>query len=56
MDRVFDVLERIRALWKQLGELRPGTHEYEALMDRIRARSEEYHALINVPKKPGKSK
>ena len=52
MDRVFDTLERIRMLWKRLGELQAGTSEHEALMKQIRALSAEYQALIDAPKKP----
>jgi hypothetical protein len=56
MERVFDALERIRAAWKELGALRPGTSEYEALLNKIRALSAEYQALIDAPKKPPASK
>jgi hypothetical protein len=53
MNRVFDILERIRALWKQLRETRRGTSEYEALLKQIRALSAEYQALIDVIEKAG---
>jgi len=56
MDRVFDTLERIRASWKELGGLRHGTSEYEALLNKIRALSAEYQALIDAPKKSPTSK
>jgi hypothetical protein len=56
MDRVFDTLERIQTLWKQLEGLRPNTSEYEALLNQIRALSAEYQALVDAPKKPRKSK
>jgi hypothetical protein len=56
MDRVFDTLERIRTLWKQLEGLRPNTSEHEALMKQIRTLSNEYQALIEAPKTPRTSR
>jgi hypothetical protein len=56
MDRVFDTLERIRTLWKQVEGLDPKTSEYEALVDQIRTLSDEYMALINAPKRARTSK
>jgi hypothetical protein len=56
MDRVFDVLQRIRQLWDELEQTKPNTAEYEALMERIRVLSAQYQALIDAPKKPRESK
>lgn len=55
MDRVFDHLERIHKLWKELERAKPNTTEYEELMEKIRVLSAEYVALIDVLKKPRKS-
>jgi len=52
MDRVFEILDRIRALWKQIEGLDPKTNEYEALIQKIRTLSDEYLALIDAPKTP----
>jgi predicted nucleic acid-binding Zn-ribbon protein len=52
MDRIFDQLERIQQLWKELERLKPNTIEYERLVEKIRALSAEYVALIDAPKKP----
>jgi hypothetical protein len=52
MDRVFEKLERIQELWRELAQLKPNTIEYERLIERIRVLSAEYMALIDVPKKP----
>jgi hypothetical protein len=49
MDRVFDILERIRTLWEQLEGLEPKTKEYDALIAQIRTLSDEYLALIDAP-------
>jgi len=56
MERIYDILERILQLWKKLELVKPGTREYLALMNQIRVLSEEYSALIEVPKKPRESK
>jgi len=56
MDRVFEILERIRTLWKQIEGLDPKTSEYEALIRQIRALSDEYIALIDAPKTPRRSR
>jgi len=50
MDRVFDILDRIQKLWKQVEGLDPKTREYEALVEQIRILSDEYLALIDAPK------
>ena len=50
MDRVFDILERIRTLWKQIEGLDPKTSECQALIKQIRTLSDEYLALIDAPK------
>jgi hypothetical protein len=42
MDRVFNILDRIRKLWKQVEGLDPKTSEYEALVEQIRTLSDEY--------------
>ena len=52
IERIFDSLQRITELWKRLALTRPNTSEYAALMDQIRALSEEYTALIDEPKIP----
>lgn len=56
MERVFDKLQRIRELWKEIERAKPNTFEYEAIVEKIRVLSAEYMALIDVPKKPYKSK
>ena len=56
MERIYDTLNRIQSLWKELELTKPNTREYDALLNRIRALSDEYVALIDVPKKPTKSK
>ena len=56
MERVFNVLQRIQQLWKELEGTPPNTSEHLALMKTIRALSEEYTALIDAPKKPKDSK
>jgi hypothetical protein len=43
-------------LWKELERTKPDTSEYVALMNQIRALSDEYRALIDAPKKPRESK
>jgi hypothetical protein len=55
MERIYDRLERIRQLWKQLELTKPNTGEYVELMNQIRVLSEEYRALIDAPKKPKES-
>jgi len=55
MERIYDRLDQIRSLWKKLELTKPDTSEYEAIMNQIRALSDEYRALIDVPKKPTKS-
>jgi hypothetical protein len=52
MDRIFDTVQRIEQLWKDLERMKPKTLEYEELMERIRVLSAEYLALIDAPKKP----
>jgi hypothetical protein len=56
MERIYDRLDRILQLWKKLELTKPNTSEYVALMNQIRALSEEYRALIDAPKKPTESK
>jgi hypothetical protein len=56
MDRVFDILERIQTLWKQLEGLDPKTSEYEALIQQIRTLSDGYMGLIDAPKTGRRSK
>jgi len=55
MERIYDRLDQIRSLWKKLELTKPDTSEYETIMNQIRALSDEYRALIDVPKKPTKS-
>jgi hypothetical protein len=52
MERIYDTLNRIQSLWKELERTKPDTSEYVALMNRIRALSDEYRALVDAPKKP----
>jgi hypothetical protein len=56
MERIYDTLERIQSLWKELERTKPDTSEYVALMNQIRALSDQYSALIDQPKKPRESK
>ena len=56
MERIYNTLQRIQSLWKELERTKPDTSEYVALMKQIRALSDEYTALIDAPKKPRKSK
>ena len=56
MDRVFETLQRIQQMWKELERMGPKTPEYEALIVKIRVLSAEYLALIDTPKKPRESK
>jgi len=56
MERIYDTLQRIQSLWKELERTKPDTSEYVALMNQIRALSHEYSALIDAPKKPVESK
>jgi len=52
MERIYDSLQRITLLWKKLELTKPNASEYDAIMGQIRALSEEYWALIEVPKNP----
>ena len=54
MERIFDTLERIIQLWKNLELTKPNTAEHAALMNEIRVLSDKYNAFINAPKKPRK--
>jgi hypothetical protein len=56
MERIYDTLQRIQSLWRELERTKPDSSEYVALMNQIRALSDEYRALIDVPKKPRESK
>ena len=56
MERIYDILQRIQSMWKELELIKPNTSEYEALLNQIRALSDDYKALIDVPKKPRESK
>jgi hypothetical protein len=56
MERIYDTLQRIQSLWKELERTKPDSSEHVALMNQIRALSDEYRALIDVPKKPRESK
>jgi len=51
MERIYDRLERIKSLWKELELAKPDTSEYDALMNQIRVLSDEYKTLIDAPKK-----
>jgi hypothetical protein len=56
MERVFDILERIQSMWKELELTKPHSSEYVALLNQIRVLSDEYSALIDAPKKPRESR
>jgi len=56
MERIYDTLQRIQSLWKELEQKKPDSSEYVALMNQIRALSDDYRALIDAPKKPRESK
>jgi hypothetical protein len=56
MERIYDILQRITSLWKALELTKPGSSEYDAIMEQIHVLSEEYTALIDAPKNPVKSK
>jgi hypothetical protein len=56
MERIYDILQRIQSLWKELEQTKPDSREHVVLMNQIRALSDEYRALIDVPKKPRESK
>jgi len=51
METASEKLLRIQRLWKELEKLKPNTGESEALMEKIRALSAEYKALIDAPPK-----
>lgn len=51
MERIYDTLEHILQLWKELELTKPDTTEYAALMKQIRVLSDEYNELIEAPKK-----
>ncbi len=52
MDRIYESLERIKALWRKLEEEPHGTARSIALMKEIRAESDAYLALLDTEKKP----
>ena len=56
MERVYDTLQRIQSLWKELERTKPDTTEYAALMKQIRVLSDECNKLIDAPKKSRESK
>jgi hypothetical protein len=56
MERIYDILQRIQSLWKELELTKPNTSEYDARLNQIRVLSDEYVALIDVPKKPTEPK
>ncbi len=56
MERIYEALEHIKSLWKKLEQTKLNTTEYDALLNQIRTLSNEYRALIDVPKKPRESK
>jgi hypothetical protein len=55
MERIYDTLQRIQSLWRELELTKPDTSEHVALMNQIRALSDEYRALIDAPKTPTES-
>jgi hypothetical protein len=56
MERIYDILQRIQSLWKELELTKPDSIEHLELMKQIRVLSDEYVALIDVPKKRTESK
>jgi len=56
MERIYDTLQRIQSLWKELERTKRDTSQHDALLNQIRVLSDEYVALIDVPKKPTESK
>jgi hypothetical protein len=56
MERVYDILQRIQSMWKELELTKPDSSEYVALLNQIRVLSDEYQALIDAPKKPRQSR
>jgi len=56
MERIYDILERIQSLWKELEVTKPNSSDYVAVLNQIRVLSDEYVALIDVPKRPTEPK
>jgi hypothetical protein len=56
MERVNDILQRIQSKWKELELTKPDSGEYVTLLNQIHLLSDEYKALIDVPKKPRESR
>jgi hypothetical protein len=56
MERVYDILQRIQSMWKELELTKPDSSEYVALLNQIRVLSDEYQTLIDAPKKPRESR
>ncbi len=54
MDRIYDILQRIQSLWKELEQTKPDSSEYVVRLNQIRVLSDEYRTLIDAPKKPSK--
>jgi hypothetical protein len=52
MERIYDTLQRIQSLWKELEQTKLDTSEYVALMNQIRALSDEYRRSLTHPKSP----
>jgi len=50
VERIYDILQRIQSLWKELEVTKLNSSEYVALLNQIRVLSDEYVALIDVPK------
>ena len=55
-DAALDKLHRIQQLWKEIGQTKADTPEYETLQKRIRVLLDEYQALVGASTKPKKSK
>jgi hypothetical protein len=51
-----DKLQRIQQLWKEMGQTKSDTPEYQALLKKIRVLSAEYQAIVDTPVKPQKPK
>jgi hypothetical protein len=52
MEGIYDRLQRILQLWKQLELTKPNSSEYVALINQIRVLSEEYRERIEAHKSP----
>jgi hypothetical protein len=51
-----DKLQRIQQLWVELGRTKLNTPEYQSILEKIRALSAEYQAVVDAHKKTEQSK